>query len=246
MTLLSLRGVCKRYPDGARDEVVVLDGVSLDVDEGDFVGVWGARRSGKSTLLRIAAGMEAPEEGAVVFDGVDVSALSVNKRIEALRAGVGFAAPDWRPHRRELVVERVAWPAMSGGHIAKREARARAQRMLERVDMLASAYKQTSSLSLGELVRVGLARALVRGPRLLLVDEPPVLASPNEGRDLYRLLRSLGEERDLAVVLASEDADLVGKARRLMAISRGRLRCTEERGAVVAFPGGQGKERRGA
>jgi putative ABC transport system ATP-binding protein len=236
MTLLSLREVCKRYPDGAQD-MVVLDGVSLDVEEGDFIGIWGARRSGKSTLLRIAAGLEPPDEGAVIFDSLDVSRLSVDRRIQALRAGVGFAAADWRPHRRELVVEHVAWPAMSDGETPKREAKSRARKALERVDMLGSAYKEMSSLSLGELVRVELARALVRGPRLLLVDEPPVLARPSESRDLYALLRSLGEESELAVIIASEDADLVGKARRLMAIGRGRLRTTETAGTVLPFPG---------
>jgi ABC-type lipoprotein export system ATPase subunit len=241
MTLLSLQGVCKRYPDGSQD-VVVLDGVSLDVDEGDFVGIWGARRSGKSTLLRIAAGLEPPDDGAVLFDGLDVAKLSVDKRIQALRAGVGFAAPDWRPHRREPVVERVAWPAMSDGHTKKPEAKAKALGVLRRVDMLSCAYKQMGELSLGDLVRVELARALVRGPRLLLVDEPPVLASPSEGRDLYALLRSLGEERDLAVVLASEDADLIRHARRLMAIGRGRLRTTDKAGTVVAFPDRQTKQ----
>jgi putative ABC transport system ATP-binding protein len=243
VSLLSLREVCKRYPDGARD-VVVLDGVSLDIEEGDFIGVWGGRRAGKSTLLRIAAGLEPPDEGAIVFDDVDVAGLSVDKRIQALRAGVGFAAADWRPHRRQLVVEHVAWPAMSDGETTMREARTRARSILNRVGMLASAYQEMSCLSLGELVWVELARALVRGPRLLLVDEPPVLARPSESRDLYALLRSLGEERKLAVLIASEDADLVGKARRVMAIGRGRLRTTEMAGTLVPFP--RQMERRGA
>jgi predicted ABC-type transport system involved in lysophospholipase L1 biosynthesis ATPase subunit len=245
MTLLSLRGVCKRCPDGAR-EVVVLRDVSLDVDDGDFVGVWGARRSGKSTLLRIVAGMEPPDSGEVLFGGVDVAKLSVGKRLKALRAGVGFAA-SWRPHRHERAIDHVAWSAMSEGNIRLRHARGQARRALERVDMLACAHARTSDLSLGELVRIELARALVRGPRLLLVDEPPVLSSPREGHDLYALLRSLGKERDLAVVLASEDADLIGKARRPMAIGRGRLRTTDKEGTVFAFRNrGQGKERRGA
>lgn len=245
MTLLSLRGVCKRCPEGMRD-VVVLSDVSLDVDDGDFVGVWGTRRSGKSTLLRIAAGMEPPDSGEVLLDGVDMARLSVDKRLEALRAGVGFAA-NWRPHRHERAIDHVAWTAMSEGDTRLRHARGQARRALERVDMLGCAHRRTSDLSLGELVRVELARALVRSPRLLLVDEPPVLSSPSEGHDLYGLLRSLGKEHDLAVVLASEDNDLIGKARRIMAIRRGRLRTTDKAATVLAFPGrGQGKERREA
>ncbi len=91
-------------------------------------------------------------------------------------------------------------------------------------------------LSLGERVRVELARALVRSPRLLIVDEPPLLHSPAEGDDLYGLLRSLGSERDLAVLVASSDLDLVQGARRVMTLSRGRLRPREWPATIIAFP----------
>ena len=92
MTLLALDGVFKRYVDGRR-EVPVLDDVSVEIDAGDFVGIWGVRRSGKSTLLRVASGEELTDAGSISFDGEETTTMSSNRRSHLHRqGGIGFLA----------------------------------------------------------------------------------------------------------------------------------------------------------
>jgi ABC-type cobalamin/Fe3+-siderophores transport system ATPase subunit len=233
--LLSLMQVTKRYVDGRRD-TVVLDGVSLVIEEGDFVGMWGPKRSGKSTLLRVMAGMEQPNSGEVSFDGRSLVSMSARERARQLRSGgIALVSSEWRTQIVRPVVELVATACASDG-TPMPEARTRARKALSRADVAECADVWVDQLTLGERLRVGLAMALVREPRLLIVDEPGVLPSPFESDELYALLRSLGDERDLAVVIASENlAALVG-TRRTMAVSGGTVRSMDQEGVIVPFP----------
>jgi ABC-type lipoprotein export system ATPase subunit len=234
MTLLSLTKVTRRYGEGRRD-VAVLDHVNMDVGAGDFLGVWGPRRSGKTTLLRIAAGIEAPDEGAVCFDGHLLSAMNASQRARLLRAdGMAHVSGTWQPQLNQPTVDSVAMCLLSE-RTSLREARPLARRALEKVGAGSCADVWTSKLSLGERIRVGLARALVREPRLLLVDEPAVSPSPVECEELYRLLRRLAQDTNLAVVIASEHLDALEGARTLMSISDGTLRRMDSEGVVISF-----------
>jgi ABC-type ATPase involved in cell division len=233
--LLSLTQVTKRYVDGRR-EVVVLDRVSLEIDPGDYVGVWGPRRAGKSTLLKIAAGIESPDEGTVCFDGRVVTAMSSRERSWLLRSGgVALVSSEWRSQVNGATVDLVATACMGDG-TPLREARRRARRTLARVGAGEQADVRADRLALVERIRVGLAMALVREPRLLIVDEPAVLHSPSESEALYQLLRPLGRSPDLAVVVASEDLAAIHGARRIMSVSRGGVRSMDEPGVIVPFP----------
>jgi predicted ABC-type transport system involved in lysophospholipase L1 biosynthesis ATPase subunit len=238
MSLFAFEHVTKCYPDGRRLHTVLED-VSFEIDVGDFVGLWGVRRSGKSTLLRIAAGLESPDEGRILFDGQDLTGLSGDGRAELLRAhGIGFVTSGWRPSVSQEVIEYVA-VALLPDALSLRQARHVAREQLERMGVLNCAHMLTDRLSIGEAVRVGLAQALVRQPRLLLVDEPAVLPSPTERHELYRLLTSLGRSSALAVVVASEDVGIVRRARRKMTIGAGTLRSMDKEGEVVSFPRGR-------
>jgi predicted ABC-type transport system involved in lysophospholipase L1 biosynthesis ATPase subunit len=233
--LLSLTDVTRRHLDGRR-RVAVLDRVSLEIDPGDHVGVWGPRGSGKSTLLKLAAGIERPDEGTVRFDGRDVTAMSGRERSWLLRSGgIALVCSEWRPRIAGTAVDLVAMACMGDG-TPRREARSRARRVLARVGASDHADVAAGELALGERIRVGLAMALVREPRLLFVDEPAVLPSPMDSEDLYALLRSLGRDRDLAVVVASADLAAILGARRTMSVSHGAVRSMDEAGVVVPFP----------
>ncbi len=236
MPLLSFENVSKRFPDGHR-EIVVLEKVSFDVEQNVLIGVWGARRSGKSTLLRLMAGVEDPDAGKVCFDGRDMGALSLVQRERLLRGDIALmAAGDWHANAQETVVDHVALALGSRGFSVS-QARRSARLALDRVEMGAHADELTGSLSLAERMRVILARALVREPRLLLVDEPALVPSLAERDALYRLLRVLAIESGTTLVMASEEMAPLHGAEVVMSVGDGELCSTDERGTVVALPG---------
>ncbi len=244
--LLSFVNVSKRYPDGNR-EIVVLDEESFDVEQGTFVGVFGVRRSGKSTLLRLAAGVEEPSAGTVRFAGENLAEMSVVGRERLLRTAIGFvSADDWRPSPKERVIDYVALSLGSDGP-SLRDARRRAREVLALVGMTHGADALARSLSIGERTRIVLAQALVREPRMLLVDEPAVMPSLTEREELYALMRLISRERNMTLMIASEEMAPLHGARVLMSIADGELCSTDERGTVVRFPRRSvaGAERRG-
>jgi ABC-type glutathione transport system ATPase component len=231
--LLSFSRVSKRYPDGSRD-IVVLDRVSFEVEAGARVGVYGARREGKSTLLRIAAGIELPDDGAVRFDGRDLGQMSMVERAKLLRGKIAFmAAGNWRPNPGDSVVEHLA-TSLGSGSLPVREAKRRALQALDQVGVGAGCAEEfAGSLGLVDRTRVMLARALVWKPRLLIVDEPALMPSLGDRDQFYALLRSIAYEQEMALLLASEEMAALQGVRPLMWISDGELNSTEERGTVV-------------
>jgi ABC-type methionine transport system ATPase subunit len=232
MTLLSLQSVTKRFPAG-REEIAVLDRVSLRIEEGDFVGVQGERRSGKSILLRIAAGWEQPDEGKVEFAGVDLWTLSEGGRAKLRRrGGIGLVSGQWHPSGNKPAVRHVQ-EALGCDRVSLREAAEPAHRALERVGLAPCAFTPSDRLSQGELLRLGLAQRLVHNPRLLLIDEPAVLPRPSETAEFNELLCSLGRSPGLAVVIASEELAPIRIAQRMFSLHGGELRSMERPGAEV-------------
>jgi ABC-type ATPase involved in cell division len=220
--LLSIENVSKVYPDGA-EEIVVLDRVSFELAAGAQLGLFGAPRSGKSTLLRIAAGIERPDRGSVRLEGSDLVRMRGAARARLLRRTIGYIAmSDWRPLPGESVLDHVATALGSDG-FTPREARRKAVRVLERVE-LPPARRQVPVGSLGvcERTRLALARALVREPRLLLVDEPAIMPSVVECERFCGLLRSVAGERSLALLIASSELVAL-QGLQLMSISDGEL-----------------------
>lgn len=235
VSLLALEAVTKRYRDGAR-VVAVLDGVHLQLNAGESVGVVGDRRSGKTTLLRVAAGIELADAGCVRFDGRAVSA-SIDERSRLWRqGGIALVRGDWRPPGSRPALEHVAMPLLAGGASAQQADRT-AMQSLQRVGAGSCAHTAIDMLSIAERIRVDLARALVREPRVLLVDEPAVLPGPRDSRELYALLRRLPAELGVALLIASEDVAALAGLPRVLSLSDGRLTSSNASVAdVIRFP----------
>lgn len=237
MSLLSFEGVSKHYGHG-RGKVVVLDNVWLDVEAGDYVAVWGERRSGKSTLLSVAAGITRVDAGVVRFDGHDLAQLPEAGRARLLRDEIGFVPTpfdDSPGSRRMRVLEYVSTPLLADG-LSTREANAMVWPMLERVDARHCADLRPRELSLGERTRVAIARGLIRQPRLLLVDEPAATPSPREQDQILALLRWIGGASDLTLIVASEEPAVLHGARRGISLSDGEALVVDRSATVVPFP----------
>ena len=194
------------------------------------------RRSGKSTLLRIAAGVEPPDAGTVRCAGRDLTRLSRGEVAQLLRNSIGLASTDRHATRNEIVVDHVALPALSLG-ATLREAQIAAREALERVGAANRADARMGDLSPGERTRVAIARALVRNPLLLLVDEPGSTPSPADRDEIYALLGSLGRDPALTLIVASEDVAAIRTARRAMTLGDGELRSSDRGGQLLRFPG---------
>jgi predicted ABC-type transport system involved in lysophospholipase L1 biosynthesis ATPase subunit len=232
MTVLEFRDVTKRFRDGLR-EVAVLDGISFELYEGETVGVLASRGAGKTTLLRVAAGLEAPDEGEVFWQGRDLAGLNTDERTRVRRhGGIVLARGDWRVGDSIAVLEHVAMPLYSEG-LSMVRAEACARRALERAQAGELSHVPTGGLSLAERLRVELARAIVREPALLLVDEPAVLPQPKEAWAFYSLLHSLPKQLGLSLLIASEEVSALRGARRIMNLGNGQVYSTDSRREVV-------------
>src|ERR1700704_6295630 len=163
--LLELEGVARSRNRDARERVV-LRGVSLKLDAGELVAVWGLRHSGRSTLLRVAAGGEGPDTGVVRFDGRDLARCN-----DALGAGMAYCRATFRPTDGQNMHEQVMTGLLARG--AKLEdARVNALVALRRAGVEQCAEVRPNDLDGSEIMRVAIARALATAPRLLLIDEP--------------------------------------------------------------------------
>lgn len=233
--LLSLEAVSKCYWRGLRP-VEVLDGVSLDVEPGEFAAVWGPRGTGKTTLLEIAAGLRDPDAGQVRFAGQDLAALDRKRRGALLHREIGVATR-LGPASRELPIG--DWIAMvSVDRMGSREAGRRADGALRRVgagDLIGEAWPDLPD---GARALVSIARAIVREPRLLLVDDPSAGLGLVERGGVATLLSSLAEQ-GVAVLMTATDVTEVRGAGTIWSLAGGTLigRSARPVGTVIDFPG---------
>jgi len=210
MTLLALERVCKRHQDG-RSERVVLDDVSISLQAGELVALLGMRGSGRSTLLRIAAGIEPPDSGVVRFAGRELGGRGAS----ALGDGIGYCAHAGADREAGVVLEELTIAPRTRG-VGHADAQARARAALERVGAAACAGHPFGKLDGTEAVRVGLAQALVLEPALLVIDEPLIGVDLLEQGDILELLRSLADDGIAVLMSASESTGSPNVDRKLL------------------------------
>lgn len=233
--VLQFENVTKRYLRVPR-EIVALDCVSFEVGEGDRFGVLGSARAGKSVLLRLAAGLEAPDAGVVRFRDRDLATLSRTEHEQLLRHEIGCVWQTASASSRIDVVQYVAWPLFSAG-VRYRKATRQAHELLSRVGAQACAGGQLCELATSELTRVSLAQALIRRPSLLLADEPSKTLDPVERDEMLELLREISAEQNVTLLVTAGDATGVVAPTQLASLDRGRLAVRARRsGNVVPLP----------
>ncbi len=214
--MLELRQVSKTLRDGPRD-IAVLRDIELVLERGEYAVVWGPRGSGRSTLLRIAAGIEAPDCGSVRFEGCEVCG-----RGGELAAGIGYCHLRFGHGEGRGALDSVIMPLLAAG-VAPARARTRAEAALERCGALAVRRHPVTGLERAEAVRVALARTIATEPRLVVIDDPTQGVELMQRDGVLLLLRTLASEGISVLACTGEPTGLSG-ADRTLALSEGRLR----------------------
>ena len=217
--------ITKTFTTDDGSTVRALDDVTLSVDEGEFVAVVGPSGSGKSSLLFALGGISEPNSGKVHLGATDVYSLGPSRRAALRRTEVGFVFQTFNLVPWLDVVDNVAFPAMLAGR-SRREARSQAQRMLEKLGMAARAKHYPAQLSVGERQRVGIGRALVNRPRILLADEPTGSLDSANGTQVLDLLSDFNDQGQ-TIVVVTHSVELAERAHRIVSIVAGRV--TDER-----------------
>ena len=219
MAILTLRDVSKHYDtDGQR--VQALDGVSLDVQPGEFVALVGRSGCGKSTLLHLAGAMDFPTKGQVSIDGVITTALDDSEQTALRRDKVGFIFQSFQLLHTLSVIENVELPLLLAGNSRARTA---ARELVRAVELDGLENRFPHQLSGGQMQRVAIARALVHSPKILLADEPTGNLDTMTGAVILELLRRLTREQRTATIMATHSAEAAALADTMVRLKDGRI-----------------------
>ena len=218
--LIELKDVYKIYPMG--DETVhALDGVSLSIDQGEFVAIVGSSGSGKSTAMNIIGCLDVPTSGSYHLGGVDVSTMDDDQQAEIRNKMLGFIFQQYNLIPKLSVLENVELPLLYAG-VPAEERRNRAIHSLERVGLADKRKHLPSQLSGGQQQRVSIARALAGSPSVILADEPTGALDSRTGREVLGFLKKLNQEGD-TVVLITHDNSIAVRADRIIRLQDGRI-----------------------
>lgn len=202
--MIQLEEVTKRFPGGQE----ALCGLSLSVEKGEMVFVTGHSGAGKSTLLRLIALIDRPTDGQVIVDGQNTRRVK-RRKIPAYRRQIGMVFQDHKLLYDRTVFDNVALPLVIAGMNYK-EAGRRVRPALEQVDLLNKEKQNPATLSAGEQQRVGIARAVVSRPKLLIADEPTGNLDPDLSLEVMRMFRRFNEV-GVTLLIASHDIALIDK-----------------------------------
>jgi len=219
--LVEATGLSKRYVDGPT-EVQVLDDLDLAIDPGERVAIVGESGIGKSTLLHILGTLDRPTGGKVVVNGVDVFAQDEESLAAFRNREIGFVFQFHQLLPDFTAVENVMLPALIARESSS-SARARAMELLGRVGLAERAEHRPGEMSGGEQQRVAVARAVIRGPRLLLADEPTGNLDPETGERVTNVLLDLNREVGSALVVVTHNDRLAAAMARTLRLAGGRL-----------------------
>jgi ABC-type lipoprotein export system ATPase subunit len=225
--LLKAENVHKSYRMGAT-RVVVLNGVGLSVQPGEFVAIVGASGSGKSTLLHILGGLDRPDKGLVEFRGRDLNRMSARGLNEYRNATVGFVFQFYHLLDELNVLENVILPAMIsrsaiGWFLSRRRVRRRGAELLDQLGLRERARHKPYQLSGGERQRVAIGRALMNQPQLLLADEPTGNLDSATGNGILNVFERLNKDGQ-TIILVTHDERVARRAGRIVTLADGRIK----------------------
>ena len=218
--VISIRNLAKTYTVGD-SEVRALAGVSLDVEDGEFLAVTGPSGSGKSTLMHILGCLDRPTRGQYVVDGHDVSTMSKDELATIRQQKIGFVFQGFNLLSRTSALDNVELPLLYGSAIPAAERRARAVEALAAVGLEERADHHPNQLSGGQQQRVAIARALINNPAILLADEPTGNLDTRTSLEVMVLFQELNARRGITVLLITHEMDIAEHATRIISFRDG-------------------------
>ena len=218
--VLEAKHIAKHFTDG-KSTVEVIKGLSIQVHAGEFVSIVGASGSGKSTLLHILGGLDRPTEGLVMLNGQRFDSLNEAERGFLRNEHLGFVYQFHHLLPEFTALENVAMPLMLRKNVNFKQAKQRAEHLLERVGLSHRLTHQPGELSGGERQRVALARALVTEPKLMMADEPTGNLDRKTAANIFELLTELQQELNMAMLIVTHDEQLAKSADRILHMEDG-------------------------
>jgi putative ABC transport system ATP-binding protein len=220
MALIELRDIRRIYRMGTH-EVRALDGITLDIHQGDYASIVGPSGSGKSTLMHLLGCLDTPSSGTLIIDGVDVSRASATQLARIRNQKIGFVFQSFNLLPKLNVLENVELPLVYAG-ISGGTRRKKALAALEAVGLADRIKHRPNELSGGQNQRVAIARALVNDPKLLLADEPTGALDSATGEQIMSLFRELNA-RGNTVLIVTHDPDIAAETKRRIHIRDGKI-----------------------
>lgn len=220
MALVELRDITKIYRLGD-EEIRALDGITLDIEPGEFISIIGPSGSGKSTLMHILGCLDTPTGGTMTLDGIKIQGASPRQLAAVRNQKIGFVFQFFNLLPRLNVLQNVELPMVYAG-VSARERRERAMAALKMVEMENRSKHRPSQLSGGQQQRTAIARALVNSPRLVFADEPTGNLDSHTGEVILELFRKLsGEGR--TIILVTHDPEIAAVTPRRIEIRDGKI-----------------------
>lgn len=240
-SIIETKNIKKIYGEG-ENQVTALDGVDLQIKEGEFVAVMGPSGSGKSTLLNLLACLDRPTEGQYILGGEDVSHYDRKKLAEIRGRELGFIFQSYNLLPRLTALENVMLPMMYQREktLDQQEREKVARKALESVGLSDRTHHLPSQLSGGQQQRVAIARALINDPILILADEPTGNLDTHSSEEILALLHSLNEERGRTIVMVTHENDVAQHTTRIVHIRDGRLESDKTNHHQVGNGNGKG------
>ncbi len=228
--LIRMRGIVKRFYVGQPNELEILHGIDLDVNEGEFVSIVGASGSGKSTLMNMIGVLDRPTEGTYWLDGTDVEDALDDELSQIRNRKIGFVFQNFNLISRTNALRNVELPMMYAG-VPQKKRTQRAEELLDLVGMGDRMLHQPNELSGGQKQRVAIARAMANDPAIILADEPTGALDSKTGRMVMDLFHQLNREQGKTIVLITHNQELAAETGRILTMRDGILYTNGERGA---------------
>lgn len=217
-----MHNIVKKFYIGLPNELEILHGMDLEINEGEFTAIVGPSGSGKSTLMNIIGALDRPTSGIYELNGTDISELDDSELSDIRNKEIGFVFQNFNLISRTNAIENVELPMLYAG-IGRKERRKRAEELLEIVGMSDRADHNPNELSGGQKQRIAIARAMANSPSILLADEPTGALDSATGRMVMDIFHRLNKEEHKTIVLITHSNELAAETDRILTINDGKI-----------------------